>query len=307
MEKADTRPLMVTIRCTTFNQKAYIRQCLDGFVMQKTNFRFEAIVHDDASTDGTTDIVREYAAKYPEIIKPIFEKENQYSKQDGSLRRIMDENTYGKYIAICEGDDYWTDSLKLQKQVDFLEMNPEYSMCFHRAQIKNEIEKRHLKIMCSDIEDREYDPNELYQKWIVPTASICAKRETLNVKSIGRDRVVYSDIVYILDCAKLGKIRGMKDEMSVYRIQSEGVTNDKKRIDSDVPRFVGHYKFIKENYPFIKKRIANKKIARAYLNRRHYQTSWYNYFRDVVLALYYNPLIFMEKIEFTMNSFIYGE
>lgn len=124
----DTRPLMVTIRCITYNHEPYIRQCLEGFVMQKTNFRFEAIVHDDASTDGTAAIIREYAEKYPDIIKPIYETENQYSKHDGSLQRIMDEHTHGKYIAFCEGDDYWTDSLKLQKQVDFLEDNLDYSL-----------------------------------------------------------------------------------------------------------------------------------------------------------------------------------
>ena len=124
--------LMVTIRCLTYNHEQYIRQCLDGFVMQKTNFRFEAIVHDDASTDGTVEIIREYAEKYPDIIKPIFETENQYSKRDGSIGRIMNEHTHGKYIAICEGDDYWTDPYKLQKQVDFLESHPDYVMCSHR-------------------------------------------------------------------------------------------------------------------------------------------------------------------------------
>lgn len=127
--KEDNEPLMVTIQCFTYNHEAYIRECLEGFVMQKTKFRFEAIVHDDASTDGTADIVREYEEKYPDIIKPIYETENQYSKQDGSLQRIMDEHTHGKYIAICEGDDYWTDPYKLQKQVDFLEAHPDYGMC----------------------------------------------------------------------------------------------------------------------------------------------------------------------------------
>lgn len=124
----DTRPLMVTIRCITYNHEKYIRQCLEGFVMQKTHFRFEAIVHDDASTDGTADIIREYEAKYPDIIKPIYETENQYSKHDGSLRHIMDKHTHGKYIAICEGDDYWIDPFKLQKQVDFLESHPDYGV-----------------------------------------------------------------------------------------------------------------------------------------------------------------------------------
>ena len=127
------RPL-VSIHCLTFNQAPYIRQCLDGFVMQKTNFPFEAIVHDDASTDGTAEIIKEYAEKYPNIIKPILEKDNQYTKIGFSgIEQLMAEKEQGKYIAICEGDDYWTDSRKLQKQVDFLESHPNYGLHYTQA------------------------------------------------------------------------------------------------------------------------------------------------------------------------------
>lgn len=124
--------IIVSIKCTAYNHEKYIRETLEGFIMQKTNFRFEAIVHDDASTDNTADIIREYAEKYPDIIKPIYETENQYSKKDGSLLRIMNEASRGKYFALCEGDDYWTDPYKLQKQVDFLESHPDYVLCSHR-------------------------------------------------------------------------------------------------------------------------------------------------------------------------------
>ena len=116
--------ILVVISCITFNHEPYIRDCLDGFVMQKTNFKFVAIVHDDASTDKTADIIREYEAKYPDIIKPIYETDNQYSKRDGSLDKIMNDAidaTGAKYVACCEGDDYWIDPYKLQKQVDVLE------------------------------------------------------------------------------------------------------------------------------------------------------------------------------------------
>ena len=129
---------LVSIHCLVYNHEPYLRQCLDGFVMQKTSFKFEAIVHDDASTDGSADIIREYAEKYPRIIKPIYETENQYSKKDGSLEKIMLSACRGKYIAFCEGDDYWTEPDKLQKQVDFLEINPDYGMCYSRAFAFNE-------------------------------------------------------------------------------------------------------------------------------------------------------------------------
>ena len=128
--------VLVSIKCLVYNHEPYLRQCLDGFVMQKTSFAFEAIVHDDASTDNSAAIIREYAEKYPDIIKPIYETENQYSKHDGSLRRIMDSaiSPSSKYLAICEGDDYWTDPLKLQKQYDIMEKHPDCTICFNRVQ-----------------------------------------------------------------------------------------------------------------------------------------------------------------------------
>lgn len=129
---------LVSVLCLVYNHEPYLRQCLDGFVMQKTDFGFEAIVHDDASTDNSAAILREYAEKYPDIIKPIYEVENQYRK--GTLRAIMDNavSDSSKYIALCEGDDYWTDPHKLQKQVDFLESHPDYGMCFTNFNILRE-------------------------------------------------------------------------------------------------------------------------------------------------------------------------
>ncbi len=120
----DNKKYLVCILCITYNHDKYLADALEGFVMQKTTFPFVAIVHDDASTDGTADVLKKYAEKYPDIIKPIFELENQYGKHDGSLDRIVDEaiaTTKAKYIALCEGDDYWIDPYKLQKQVDILE------------------------------------------------------------------------------------------------------------------------------------------------------------------------------------------
>lgn len=128
---------LVAIRCITYNHARYIKQCLDGFVMQKTSFKFVAIVHDDCSNDGTVEILRGYAQKYPNIIKPIYEVENQWSKPGNPLRKIIGDAvdaTEAKYVTICEGDDYWTDPYKLQKQVDFLEAHPEYDMVCTRFQ-----------------------------------------------------------------------------------------------------------------------------------------------------------------------------
>ena len=126
--KNNSLPL-VSILCDTFNHEKYISQALDGFIMQQTSFPFEIIVHDDASTDNTAQIIREYELKYPDLFVPIYQTENQFSKPEVNIwTDITFPKARGKYIALCEGDDYWTDPLKLQKQVDFLEENPEYGM-----------------------------------------------------------------------------------------------------------------------------------------------------------------------------------
>lgn len=125
---------VLSIHCLVYNHGPYLRQCLDGFVMQKTGFPFEAIVHDDCSTDNSAAIIREYAQKYPDIIKPIYERENMYKKIGFSgIDRIMFANTHGKYIAVCEGDDYWTDPHKLQKHVDFLESHSDFGLHYTQA------------------------------------------------------------------------------------------------------------------------------------------------------------------------------
>jgi len=123
--------ILVSIQCITFNHKAYLRQALDSFLRQKTTFGFEIIVHDDASTDGTTEIVKEYASIYPDKVIPMYEEENQWKKT--GMKPVfakMTDISKGKYIAYCEGDDFWQDDYKLQKQVDALESHPEASMCY---------------------------------------------------------------------------------------------------------------------------------------------------------------------------------
>lgn len=122
-------PAKVSIRCLVYNHASYIRDCLEGIVRQETNFPFEAIVHDDASTDGSANIIREYAERYPHIIKPILRETNLYQNGNGHLiGKSITEACTGRYWALCEGDDYWTDPKKLQKQVDFLDTHPDYSM-----------------------------------------------------------------------------------------------------------------------------------------------------------------------------------
>lgn len=224
----DIKPL-VSIRCLVYNHEPFLRQCLDGFVMQKTNFAFEAIVHDDASTDNSAAIIREYAEKYPDIIKPIYETENQYSKKDGSLSRIMNEAIHpdAKYVAFCEGDDYWIDPSKLQKQVDFMDNHDDYTMTFHNAKVYHE-DTNSFDDSFSNIEDRDYSGLEIFTSWTVPTASVLLRKEILFSdifkKAKKNKKFIYGDIILFLSCAHYGRIKGISDTMSVYRRHQGGVS-----------------------------------------------------------------------------------
>ena len=125
----------VSILCTTFNQKKYVHETLSSFISQKTRYKFEVIVHDDCSTDGTTDIIREFKDMYPEIIKPIFQSQNQYSKGHNKPFVNALNTSQGVFIAICEGDDYWSDEEKIEKQVMALNRFEGVGLCFHPAQV----------------------------------------------------------------------------------------------------------------------------------------------------------------------------
>ena len=129
----NTAPL-VSICTLVYNHEPYLRECFDGFLMQKTNFAFEVLVHDDASTDNSAEIIREYTAKYPDIFKPIYQTENQYSRGVKISATFLYPRANGKYIAICEGDDYWIDPLKLQKQVDILEQNSDIGLVYTQVE-----------------------------------------------------------------------------------------------------------------------------------------------------------------------------
>ncbi|WP_316820073.1 glycosyltransferase family 2 protein [Pedobacter gandavensis] len=133
--EANDHEIMVSVSCLTYNHEQYIAQALEGFIMQKTNFKFEVLVGEDCSTDGTRKIVASYQEKYPEIIKMLTSEHNVGLKDN--FNRIV-KQAKGKYMAMCEGDDFWTDPYKLQKQIDFLENNPDYIICCHYSKIINQ-------------------------------------------------------------------------------------------------------------------------------------------------------------------------
>lgn len=177
IEKAcKAMPPVVVIHCYTYNHEHYIKETLEGFINQKTNFHFVAIIHDDASTDNTASIIKDYANKYPDIIKPIYEIENQYSKGDGSLGKVMNiasDLTQSKYIALCEGDDYWTDPYKLQIQVDFLESHSDYGLCYTKVKRLDQRKSRFIDIWGG--------PGETFMSFLqsntIPTLSVVYRRD----------------------------------------------------------------------------------------------------------------------------------
>jgi glycosyltransferase involved in cell wall biosynthesis len=124
---------VVSISCITYNHELYIRDAIEGFLIQETDFPFEILIHDDASTDGTADIIREYETRYPDIIKPIYQIENQHSKGVKISVTYNYPRVSGAFIAVCEGDDFWTDPKKLQTQVEALDKYPECDITFHPA------------------------------------------------------------------------------------------------------------------------------------------------------------------------------
>jgi glycosyltransferase involved in cell wall biosynthesis len=209
--------IMVSVSCCAYNHEKYIRKCLDGFVRQKTNFKFEVIVHDDASTDNTAEIIREYEKLYPNIIKPIYQKENQYSQGISIKKQYMLPKLQGKYIATCEGDDWWIDDEKLQRQFDYMENHPECSICTHNA-IFHDSRTGDERLNTPEIHERDFGIDEIITSGgdLFATNSVFIRREyyfnrpeCFDCKGVGD----YQQVVYAAMC---GKCHYMSAVMSRY-------------------------------------------------------------------------------------------
>lgn len=216
------KDIIVSIKCLVYNHAPYLRQCLDGIVNQKTNFRFEAIVHDDASTDESASIIREYANKYPHIIKPIYEKENLYSKHDGTLKKSIDVFLTGKYIAMCEGDDYWIDSFKLQKQVEYLDNHSDCGLVYTAY-------KKDCGGVLTEAIRYDFGDNCLYN-YLAHKGGIIATASTLFRASIYRDitldpKLPMGDVPLWIQLMHISKAHFINDVTSVYRVLTESASH----------------------------------------------------------------------------------
>lgn len=235
----------ISICCITYNQREYIEQTLNNFLNQKGDFSYEIVVHDDASTDGTTEILQEYEKRYPNIIRLLLEEENVYSKGEKVFYRTI-EQAKGKYIAICEGDDYWCDKYKLQKQFDYMQSNPDCTYLVHGADVE-EFGERGKKDFSTFQEDREFDVREVLKNgYCFPTASIFSRREIFyDVPMFCLNAPIEDEPVKLL-CLSKGKGFYQAEKMCVYRKNHPGSWN--ARVKQQEEKRVKHHTLKKQMY-----------------------------------------------------------
>ena len=262
--------IKVTVCCATYNHEKYIRKCLEGIVNQVTDFRYEVLIRDDASTDNTQSIINEYVEKYPELFITIYEKENLWN-QGINIHAYLKKSARGKYIAYCEGDDYWTDMYKLQKQFDALESNTGLSMCTHITQLVSEDEKELRGILPEknyfDLETgiilRDEFAKLIYLDYGHPfhTTSYFIRKEILYALMEGElSRFKIWDYM-ILRIALLGEgIFYYNELMSVYRCDS--ISSLGTAFDGSIYENENNYKFALAKCEF--DLVLNDKLERRY-------------------------------------------
>lgn len=224
-DKKKDKPF-VFVRCLTYNHEKYIEDALKGFVMQKTDFPFLAVVIDDCSTDGTAGIVRRYEAQYPDIIKGIYLPHNFRQTREDKRPYYQEYVDKAIYWAECEGDDYWTDPYKLQKQVDFMEAHPECTVTFHRYDILQQEEQKWRKDRCGVYLQQNQDFVELtlpmyFENWVTQPCTMMYRKGTY----LGQDKPYYGykdqhQIFHLLDKGK-GYILNFNG--AVYRENRGGI------------------------------------------------------------------------------------
>jgi glycosyltransferase involved in cell wall biosynthesis len=219
---------LVSINCATYNHENYIGDAIEGFLMQKTNFDFEILIGEDCSTDNTRTVVEKYANQYPEKIR-IITSEHNVGAMENFIR--LHQNSKGKYIAVCEGDDYWTDPLKLQKQVDYMEQNPGCTFCFHNGTVvnSNKILTRNRVIPWLKNNKKYYyakssiySAGELALLGYIPTASYLYPKKVFDTIPDWIADTMAGDNVIKMISASHGYAYYMDEKMCAYRFGVEG-------------------------------------------------------------------------------------
>ena len=257
----------VSVCMITYNHEKFISQAIEGALMQETNFSFEILINDDVSTDRTAHIIKEYEAKYPNIIKPLYQTENQYSQNPSIPVFNNFLRAQGKYIALCEGDDYWTDPNKLQKQVDFLETHPSFSICSHRYKTYNEKTKEWFPyhgspLFTENIKGIAFDKEFHFTKyWLAKTMTVMFRKEHLDLHTLHQYEYLRdSHLFYHLLTAGNGYC--MNYDAAVYRLHTEGIwgpTGKAERYDISSKVFEELYKHNKHDI-VLRKIILQRKF-----------------------------------------------
>lgn len=259
---SDQKPL-VSVVSITYNHEPYIRDCLEGFLLQKTDFPIEVIIHDDASTDHTAEILLEYYNKRPDLFYVIVEQKNIYSQGKSPLLETI-KFAKGRYIAICEGDDFWIDPLKLQKQFDFMAAHPQYSMCGTRVKLLYEEKKKWIQRKSRKRGEITLNQVMRSNPYATCTTFVCADviRKWMVVSStFDRRRWMMGDLPMFIFCATKGNGCILGDVTGVYRILNNSATHGdsikmKKLVDGGVHI---RLKLIKElGIPYSSERILKQ-------------------------------------------------
>ena len=238
---------LLSIVCITYNHSNYINDAIESFLNQNVDFVVEILIHDDASTDGTNLIIKEFEKKYPHIIKPVYQITNQYSKSGFEFSFKELQRAKGKYIALCEGDDYWSDENKLQKQVSFLESNSDFSMCFHKVRIKNETLNSDYSYPIPP-KDILFFKDILF-KHFIPTCSLVFINDKL-IKPLPRwlNKSKMCDIPIELFLADKGKTKYFDSAMAVYRLNSNSLTHNREHINNGRRAFLYMYTNLRNHF-----------------------------------------------------------
>lgn len=244
--QSDSSKPLVSIRCYAYNHEAYIEQALHGFLIQKTDFPFEIVIHDDASSDNTAKIIKRYQEQYPEIIKAVLQSENQHSQGRG-VTKFVSPLCKGKYIAVCEGDDYWNDPDKLQIQVTFLEANPDYVISGHDACVVDEGGNCLKESKLPEKQKRDFSCEDLIlgNAWILTMSRVY--RNVVEDYAPERLMVKNGDKFFISLIGHYGKSKYHPEiKPATYRVHSKGVwsmVSAQERLDAQINTHFWMYRY----------------------------------------------------------------